>query len=47
MAFLPNLSGLDKGEEYLDGTGSVHLLSDDCLHLLQGPKAKGKIGVDP
>jgi hypothetical protein len=47
MALLPYLSWLDKGKKYFDRTGSVHLLSDDCLHLLHGSKAKGKIRVDP
>jgi hypothetical protein len=46
MALLPYLSRLDKGKKYLDCTGSVHLLSDDGLHLLHGSKTKGKIGVD-
>jgi hypothetical protein len=40
MALLPELRRLNKREQYLHGTGSVHLLTDDGFHFSNGSKAK-------
>jgi hypothetical protein len=47
MTLLPEFRRLDKGEEYLNGTGSVHFLTDDGFHLSNGSKAQGEVGIDP
>jgi hypothetical protein len=40
MALLPELRRLNKGEKDLNGTGSVHLLTDDGLYFSNGSKAE-------
>jgi hypothetical protein len=47
MALLPKLCRLDKRKEDLDGTGSVHLLTDDGFHFLNRSKAQREVGIDP
>ena len=46
MALLPNLCGLDKGKQDLNGAGTVHLFANDRLDLSNGSKTQGKVGVD-
>ena len=44
---LPQLGRLDLGHEHLDGSGPVHLLPDDLLHLLKGGETIRQVRVDP
>ncbi|OQB90289.1 MAG: hypothetical protein BWX84_01988 [Verrucomicrobia bacterium ADurb.Bin118] len=44
-ALLPNLPGLQRGHEHLDGAGAVHFLADDLLDLAQNAQAERQEGV--
>ncbi len=43
---LPELSRLQLRQQGLEGTGGIHLLTDDGRHLAQNPPHQGQIGVD-
>jgi hypothetical protein len=47
VALLPKFGRLNKREQYLDGTGPVHLFTDDRLHLSNGSEAQRQVGVNP
>jgi hypothetical protein len=46
MALLPEFGRLNKREKHFNGSGSVHFLTNDCFHLLNGSPTEGKIRVD-
>src|SRR4030042_3158851 len=46
MAFLPELGRLDHGKQNLNGSGPIHLFTNDRLHLSYGSQAERQIGID-
>ena len=44
---LPQLRGLQLGQQGFEGPGGIHLLAHNGRHLAQHPPHQGQIGVNP